>query len=102
MLPRFAFAAALSLGLLASTGHAQPMAASLEALPLDHLKSAYLACERASSERVLDGDSFAHCAGVGDALLQRGFGGDFDRLLAWWRSEKTKARQAQAKLAPPR
>jgi hypothetical protein len=70
---------------------AQPWHAQLR---LEQLKAVYLACDRrASTERlqVLDAQQ---CSVLAEALLQRGFAGDFDRLLGWWRT----ARHADAAL----
>jgi hypothetical protein len=44
---------------------------------------------------VLDLATFQHCVAVADALLERGFAGDFDRMLAWWRLEKHRFAQAE-------
>jgi hypothetical protein len=52
------------------------------------LKVVYLACDRAASQRQLDFGEAAECSVASERLLQHGFGGDFDRLLAWWRSAK--------------
>jgi hypothetical protein len=60
-------------------------------VPLDALKAAYLACDRDASRRRLDVGEAALCSTVAEQLLQSGFGGDFERLLAWWRSAKLEA-----------
>ena len=39
---------------------------------------------------------------VGDELLERGFDGDLDRLLAWWRLEKPRFALARGEAAPHR
>ena len=92
-------AAALSLASLARPAAAEPMRSSVVALPLDHLKTSYLACDKAATEAVLEPADYQRCAMVGDELLKRGFDGDLDRLLAWWRVEKPRFAQAQAEAA---
>ena len=56
----------------------------------EQLKSAYLECDRRSSQAVLDIGSARSCSLAAEELLQRGFGGDFDKLLAWWRSQRSE------------
>lgn len=58
---------------------------------LASLETAYLACDRESRRRVLAPGEAAHCSRIGEELLQRRFGGDFDRLLAWWRAQRDDA-----------
>ena len=82
--------AASCLVLLAGPAGAEPMCASVAALSLDHLKTTYLACDKAATEAVLDASTYQRCAVVGEELLKRGFDGDFERMLAWWRLEKQR------------
>ncbi len=49
------------------------------------LKQAYLACDRRAAQRRLAPAEMQACASIGERLLQQGFDGDWDRLLAWWR-----------------
>ena len=86
-------AAALALGAFAA--RSEPVHLAVAALPLDHLKMAYLACDRAATESALNPSDFQRCVVVGDELLKRGFGGDLDRLLAWWRIEKARFARAE-------
>ena len=83
-------AAALPLLTLAGPAGADPMRLSVAALSLDHLKATYLACDKLATETLLAAGDYQRCALVGDELLERGFDGDFDRLLAWWRVEKVR------------
>jgi len=53
-----------------------------------------------AAETMLDAQTFNRCAIVGNELLKRGFNGDFERLLAWWRAEKAQAARAEASAAP--
>jgi hypothetical protein len=71
---------------------AMPVAAPAATPPFSHatpeqLKSAYLQCERLALATPLDFGTAAQCSMVYEALKQRVFGGDFERLLAWWRQE---------------
>lgn len=81
---------------------ALPFAAAAQSpiadLPVERLKTAYLACDHVSSRRMLVIDEAQRCAEVGEALKTRLFDGDFNRLIAWWRAEK----QAAAALASRR
>jgi hypothetical protein len=61
--------------------------------PVHLLKAEYLACDRAATQSRLPPGTAAYCSTVAEELLTRAFEGDFERLVAWWRSE----RQAQAK-----
>ena len=88
-------AAAVSAGALAGRATAEPMQVAVAALPLEHLKLAYLGCDRAANEGTLEMTAFQRCVVVGDELLKRGFDGDWDRLLAWWRAEKVRLPRAE-------
>ena len=95
-------AATVSLGALVGPVHAEPVTLPVAALAIAELKTAYLSCDRAATESRLDPSSFQRCAAVGDELLQRGFDGDLDRLLAWWRVEQVRLARAEASAAPVR
>ncbi|MBT9549413.1 MAG: hypothetical protein IV088_01080 [Hydrogenophaga sp.] len=87
--------AVLLLSPLASNLRAQPPDSTDAAAvrELRSLKAAYLRCDRAATERVLDMGEAANCSVIYEALLKVGFGGDFKRLLAWWQAERvTEAR----------
>ncbi|HEX2542746.1 MAG TPA: hypothetical protein VHM00_16875 [Caldimonas sp.] len=94
LLAAIAAAVFLSVPALDAQGQTIPLAASER--PLHLLKAEYLACDRASAQAALSAGTAAYCSMVGEELLQRGFEGDFERLIAWWRG----ARQAQ--LSGPR
>ena len=79
---------------LASGAAAQPAHPWHANLPLDQLKAVYLACDRRANAERLDPLDAQQCSVLAEALLQRGFAGDFDRLLSWWRT----ARQTDAAL----
>jgi len=69
----------------------------LASVSVDELKRVYLACDRVASQQLLDAAAAANCSLAGEALQKRAFGGSFDQLLAWWRTEKDAA--ASAKLS---
>jgi hypothetical protein len=43
-------------------------------------------CNSAASRQLLDAGSAFACSIGYEALLKRGFGGDFQAMLAWWRN----------------
>ena len=59
-----------------------------EQMPERCLKSLFMECADAASERFLDLGSAAICSIGYEALLKQGFGGDFHALIAWWRRER--------------
>ena len=74
--------------LAAAAAHAQTEPVAIDTAPIEWLKSTYLACDRAMSNSRVDADFAQRCAVVGERLKQRAFGGDFDKLLEWWRTER--------------
>jgi hypothetical protein len=54
------------------------------------LKHIYLACDLASSSNRLAMQEAMKCSVVSEELKQREFGGDFERMLAWWRTQRQK------------
>lgn len=86
-------AALLLLVTLASNPSAQPSddASTVVDTEVHILKSAYLRCEQSANERMLDVGEAANCSLVHELLLRLGFGGDFQRLLAWWLAERAVA-----------
>lgn len=64
---------------------------------IPRLKAQYLACDEEATHSVLDAGSAMRCSQIAEALKQRAFDGDFERLLQWWRSAKLdRARIAAA------
>ena len=45
-------------------------------------------CDTAASRQLLDSGSAFSCSIGYEALLKRGFQGDFQAMLAWWRSRE--------------
>jgi hypothetical protein len=58
----------------------------LMGLTSDELKSAYLLCEHAAMRTRLDTAQVMQCSVIYEALKRRAFDGDFEKLLAWFRS----------------
>ena len=62
--------------------------ASFERMPVPCLKVEYLRCARAANEHLLGMAEATSCSMTHEALLKRGFQGDFNALLAWWRGNR--------------
>ena len=52
------------------------------------LRTAYLACDRLSAQSMLEVDEMIACVVVGDVLMKRDFGGQFELQLQWWRGAR--------------
>ncbi len=63
--------------------------AQYEGLGEQCLKRLALECNAAASRHLLDAGSAFACSLGYEALLRRGFGGDFQAMLAWWRTRPT-------------
>jgi hypothetical protein len=74
-----------SAPLLGAIGVREQLLEAFERMPEARLKVVFLRCARDSSQRMLGLDEAMPCAMAWDALLRRGFGGNVDSLLAWWR-----------------
>jgi hypothetical protein len=59
-------------------------------LSIDQLKRFYLWCGRASIGGQLDNGAVMQCSIFYEALKERAFGGDFEKLLAWSRANSTE------------
>ena len=87
-------AAAAALALMAAVPSPAPAQAHapdrrhLASVSVEALQHTYLECDRAATHTLLDLGSAAHCSMVGEELKHRVFGGDFERLIAWWRANK--------------
>jgi hypothetical protein len=66
-------------------------AGDLRTLPVPTLQRMFLACEREAARRFMGLGDAAECSRVYEALLARGFEGDFKRLMAWWEAERAAA-----------
>jgi len=98
-------AALLCLGLPLPVAHAQPAslsdAAFAQTLNAAQLERLYLLCDRASSRGRLATHQAMQCSIVQEELKQRVFGGDFERMLAWWRQQRDAGATPTASPAPP-
>lgn len=65
-----------------------------EQLPQHCLKAMFMRCAAEASEQMLDLGSAAVCSIGYEALLRRGFAGDFHALMAWWRTQRGNEAQA--------
>ncbi|KAB2873792.1 MAG: hypothetical protein IT503_08590 [Burkholderiaceae bacterium] len=65
----------------------EAIAARFEVMPEADLKAVYLRCDAEANRRLLDFGDAALCSLAYEALKRRVFGGDFDALLAWWRTQ---------------
>ena len=82
-------ACTLALAAFVSTAStAQPDRSHLATLTVDKLKLMYLECDRRARQTMLGSAEAAHCSMAYEELKQRGFGGDFGRLLAWWQAQQ--------------
>lgn len=61
-----------------------------EQLPQHCLQAMFRECSRASQSGLLDFDSAAACSIGYEALLSKGFNGNFHALLAWWKDERDR------------
>lgn len=88
---------AVGFAMLVPNASAQPDRSHLASLSLAELQAVYLECDQLATRAFLDGATAAECSLVAQELLVRGFDGNFDRLLEWWRA----ARKEQAEPAEP-
>jgi hypothetical protein len=75
-------------------GQRDRMLMAFEQLPMSRLEGVFMACDQASSARMMGMDEGAQCAMAWDAMLRRRFQGDVEALLAWWRAERGRRRTA--------
>ncbi|HJS03273.1 MAG TPA: hypothetical protein VJ832_07335 [Variovorax sp.] len=93
-------AVAAALVLLAASPVPSPAQAQapdrrhLASASVEALQRTYLECDRVATNTLLDLASAAHCSMVGEELKHRVFGGDLERLLAWWRANRWTGAEA--------
>lgn len=75
--------------------------AGAQALSSQQLRDQYLECERVSSRERMSLVAMAWCASVSDVLVQRDFGGDMEKQLAWWRKARADYTPAAARRERP-
>jgi hypothetical protein len=64
--------------------------------PEECLKTIFMHCSDASEKEVLGTGVAMMCSTAYEALLKRAFKGDFETLLAWWRSQRAQSASALA------
>ena len=67
----------------------------LQGVTVDALARVLLACERAATTVRLSGAEAARCTLVYEEFKLRAFGGDFEKLHAWWLSQRGARQTAQ-------
>ena len=65
--------------------------AEYKRLPHACLQEIFSTCATAANQSLLDLGSAAVCSFGYEALLSQGFNGNFRELMAWWRTQKTRA-----------
>jgi hypothetical protein len=81
------FAAAF-VACAAASAEASPERTALVLFSADQLKSAYLECDRRAASGLVGSGDAADCSMIHEELKERVFGGNFDRLLAWWAAQR--------------
>jgi len=89
-----AAAAVIGAALVASPATGQSAAGTAQA-SVAELKRAYLWCSRAAIDGELDQAGIMGCSVVYEALKDRAFDGDFDRLHAWSQQNPMDARASR-------
>ena len=90
----------LLLGCIASTSAQQPQnagsmsAAELASIRVTDLESAFWVCDYLATTRGVS--DIGTCTAIYDALKDRKFAGDFDKLVDWWRQNKGAQHQRMA------
>jgi hypothetical protein len=96
---RLAMFGTLSISPLAAL--AEPDRSHIRHLSIDALKAIYLACNDGVMNGRLATGSVAACSVVYEELKERGFGGDFDRFLAWSRSQPSAKQPVETPAGDP-
>jgi hypothetical protein len=80
--------------LLAQNAPAAPAAMTAGGLSGSELEQAFWMCDYIGTTQSVDGATAVACVTITDELKVKRFDGDFDALLAWWRSNKPAAHRA--------
>jgi hypothetical protein len=94
-LPAVAALTALTLGM--NGGHASEQdsqytptsPASLSSVNVSDLEDTFWICDWSATVSRLGAAQIAACASAAEELKARKFGGDFDKLIQWWQTNKT-------------
>ena len=76
-------AASLAFGAHANTDSHEPVER-----PVDALKRLYLVCDRAAMNGTLNAGGAAFCSTIYEDLKRRVFGGDFEKLTQWAKTQQ--------------
>ena len=57
------------------------------------LEQLFWICDHAATTRMVDASERAVCGAVAEQLKMEKFGGDFEKMLNWWREERVVQRQ---------
>ena len=71
--------------------HREDRLARYESLGEQCLKRLVVECNAAASRQLLDAGTAFACSLGYEALLRKGFGGDFQAMLTWWRTRSEAA-----------
>jgi hypothetical protein len=80
----------------------QSPAEYVAAMALPDLEKAFWACDYAATTRGIYATPVQFCAAVMENLKESKFGGSFEDLLAWWRTNKPAEHEALAQLGATR
>lgn len=98
-------AALLCLALANDPVHAQSASSAATPFPKNlataELKRVFLVCDLASSRARLALHDAVQCSMVYEELKRRAFDGDYDKLLAWWRAQRSHPESQTANSAAP-
>lgn len=70
------------------SAHGQPGRDESAGLSAEQLKTSYLMCDRRANREFLELADAVFCSHISETLKHKVFGGDFDKLLEWWRAHK--------------
>lgn len=88
------------LGSVANTSAQQPQrtlaapTSELSSIKLTDLENAFWVCDYLATTR--GSSDINTCTAIYEAVKERKFGGDFDKLVAWWRQNKVAQHQSIA------
>ncbi len=89
-------ATVLNLSCISVSAQEQPVAPQVENRAGDkmtELKKAFWFCDHAATKGTIDMNHAAACSAITDELKEKMFGGDFDKLVDWWRENKVAQHQ---------
>jgi hypothetical protein len=87
--------ATVALALLGAASAVHATSPDFNQLDTAHLERLFWDCDARATHEALPAGDGALCVSIGDALKQRCFDGDFQRLLDWWRAGKAAEHAAR-------